>query len=189
MSPKQACRKGRHIAETGMLSKRTREAGRRGECGCTRGGACLAATLLAAALCQPWGAFREACTRRSIGLAAGARLPDIGKRGDRTPPPLAAGQLRSIGQKEDAVKADRAKVEKLLKTAKGQLDGILRMVEEDRYCIDISNQILAAQAVLNRANKEILKAHMEMCVNHAVETGDSQQKMAELYSLLDKILK
>ena len=43
--------------------------------------------------------------------------------------------------------------------------------------------------MLNRANKEILKAHMEMCVNHAVETGDSQQKMAELYSLLDKILK
>ena len=100
----------------------------------------------------------------------------------------ARGGSRSIGQKEDAVKADRAKVEKLLKTAKGQLDGILRMVEEDRYCIDISNQILAAQAVLNRANKEILKAHMEMCVNHAVETGDSQQKMAELYSLLDKIL-
>ena len=93
------------------------------------------------------------------------------------------------GKKEDAVKADRAKVEKLLKTAKGQLDGILRMVEEDRYCIDISNQILAAQAVLNRANKEILKAHMEMCVNRAVETGDSQQKMAELYSVLDKILK
>ena len=87
------------------------------------------------------------------------------------------------------MKADRAMVEKLLKTAKGQLDGILRMVEEDRYCIDISNQILAAQAVLNRANKEILKAHMEMCVNRAVETGDSQQKMAELYSVLDKILK
>ena len=101
----------------------------------------------------------------------------------------ARGSFRSIGQKEDAVKADRVKVEKLLKTAKGQLDGILRMVEEDRYCIDISNQILAAQAVLNRANKEILKAHMEMCVNRAVETGDSQQKMAELYSVLDKILK
>ena len=43
--------------------------------------------------------------------------------------------------------------------------------------------------MLNRANKEILKAHMEMCVNRAVETGDSQQKMAELYSVLDKILK
>ena len=87
------------------------------------------------------------------------------------------------------MKADRAKVEKLLKTAKGQLDGILRMVEEDRYCIDISNQILAAQAVLNRANKEILKAHMEMCVNRAVETGDSQQKRAEFYGVLEKFLK
>ena len=92
-------------------------------------------------------------------------------------------------KEEFAMMADEKKISRLLKTARGQLDGILRMVEEDRYCIDISNQILAAQAVLNRANKEILKAHMEMCVNRAVETGDSQQKMAELYSVLDKILK
>ena len=59
------------------------------------------------------------------------------------------------------MKADRGTVEKLVKTARGQLDGILRMIEQDRYCMDISNQILAAQAVLTRANKEILKAHME----------------------------
>lgn len=51
-------------------------------------------TLLAAALCQPRGAFREACTRRSIGLAAGARLPDIGKRGDRAAPSL-SGKRRT----------------------------------------------------------------------------------------------
>ena len=87
------------------------------------------------------------------------------------------------------MQANKTEITRLLKTARGQIDGLIRMVEEDRYCIDISNQILAAQAVLNRANKEILKAHMEMCVNRAVETGDSQQKMAELYLVLDKILK
>ena len=38
------------------------------------------------------------------------------------------------------MKADKAKIEKLLKTARGQLDGILRMVDQDRYCIDVSNQ-------------------------------------------------
>ena len=46
------------------------------------------------------------------------------------------------------MKADRAQVTQLLKTARGQIDGILAMVEEDRYCIDISNQLMAARAVL-----------------------------------------
>lgn len=135
-------------------------------------------------------AARQACgCAEASALRPGRACRTSAKEAIARPHLSRRGSSLSIGQKEDAVKADRAKVEKLLKTAKGQLDGILRMVEEDRYCIDISNQILAAQAVLNRANKEILKAHMEMCVNHAVETGDSQQKMAELYSLLDKILK
>ena len=87
------------------------------------------------------------------------------------------------------MKADRGTVEKLIKTARGQLEGILRMIEQDRYCMDISNQILEAQSVLTRANREILKAHMEQCVEHAVETGDSHEKMAELMALLDKIMK
>ena len=58
------------------------------------------------------------------------------------------------------MKADKAAVTRLLKTARGQLDGILAMVEDDRYCIDISNQVLATQSILTKANKEILKAHM-----------------------------
>lgn len=44
------------------------------------------------------------------------------------------------------MKADQTKVVRLLKTARGQLDGILNMIEEDRYCMDISNQLLATQA-------------------------------------------
>ena len=54
--------------------------------------------------------------------------------------------------------ADEKKVTRLLKTARGQLDGILKMVEENRYCIDISQQIMATEAILNRVNKEILTA-------------------------------
>lgn len=52
--------------------------------------------------------------------------------------------------------ADHQKINRLLKTARGQLDGILKMVEEDRYCLEISQQVMAAQAMLGRANKEIL---------------------------------
>lgn len=55
------------------------------------------------------------------------------------------------------MRSDREKITRLLKTARGQLDGLLRMVEEDRYCVDISNQILATQAILRSVNAEIFK--------------------------------
>lgn len=89
------------------------------------------------------------------------------------------------------MKADKAKVSRLLKTARGQLDGILKMVEEDRYCVDISNQLLATQAVLRRANREVLRAHMKGCVQSAVEQGNPQEaeaKIDELCQLLDKLV-
>ena len=85
------------------------------------------------------------------------------------------------------MQADRQKVERLLKTARGQLDGILKMVEENRYCMDISNQIMATQAILHRGNREILQAHLQHCVRQSLETGeDSQQKIDELMALFDK---
>ena len=59
------------------------------------------------------------------------------------------------------MRADKQTVTRLLKTARGQLDGILAMVENDRYCVDISNQVMATQSILTKANKEILKAHIE----------------------------
>ena len=66
--------------------------------------------------------------------------------------------------------ADKKQVTRLLKTARGQIDGILKMVEEDRYCIDISHQIMASEAILKRVNKEVLKAHMTHCVHDAVNS-------------------
>ena len=87
------------------------------------------------------------------------------------------------------MQADRQKVERLLKTARGQLDGILNMVEEDRYCIDISNQIMAAQSILSKANAAILQAHMSCCVREAVESGNAEEKLEEINGLLQKLLK
>ena len=52
------------------------------------------------------------------------------------------------------MKADKAHITRSIKIARGQLDGILRMIEEDRYCVDISNQLLATQALLKRVNQE-----------------------------------
>ena len=82
--------------------------------------------------------------------------------------------------------ADKTKVMRLLKTARGQLDAVIKMVEEDRYCMDIVHQIMAAQSILSSANKEILRAHWANCVKEAVEQGNESEKIDEIVSLLDK---
>ena len=87
------------------------------------------------------------------------------------------------------MQADRKKMERLVKTARGQLDGILRMMEEDRYCIDISNQILATQAILTKVNKEVLSAHMEGCMKRAIQEGHGEETIEELMAVLDKAMK
>ena len=86
------------------------------------------------------------------------------------------------------MKADKQKVTRLLKTARGQIDGILRMVEEDRYCMDISQQLMAAEAILNKANKEILTAHLKSCVTNAKSDAEREEKVDELVAMLGKIL-
>lgn len=85
------------------------------------------------------------------------------------------------------MKADHKQVQQLLKTARGQIDGILKMVDEDRYCLDVSNQLMATQSILKKANRMVLRAHMDHCVRQAVESGDPDQKLDELIALLDKL--
>ena len=75
-----------------------------------------------------------------------------------------------------------------LKTARGQLDGIIKMIEEGRYCIDISNQLFAASAMVKRANLLILRQHMNHCVLEAAEQGKGQEKVDEILSILSKVL-
>ena len=64
-----------------------------------------------------------------------------------------------------------------LKTVRGQIDGIIKMIEDGRYCIDISNQIFAASAMLKRANLLILQQHMNHCVLEAAEPGHGSEKI------------
>ena len=85
--------------------------------------------------------------------------------------------------------ADEKKILRLLKTARGQMDGIIRMVEENRYCIDISQQLMATEAILNRANKEILSAHLKHCVHEAASEEERSQKIDEFVTTLGHILK
>ena len=87
------------------------------------------------------------------------------------------------------MKADKDKVGRLLKTARGQIDGILKMIEEDRYCIEISNQIIATEAILHKADREVLHAHIDVCVKDAIESGNTEDKLKEIRSIIDKLTK
>jgi len=76
-----------------------------------------------------------------------------------------------------------------LKTTKGQIEGIIKMIEEGRYCIDVSNQIMAVQAGLKRANKMILTQHMNHCVKEAFQDEhEKEEKIEEMIEVLNKLL-
>lgn len=85
------------------------------------------------------------------------------------------------------MKADKAHITRSIKIARGQ-DGILRMIEEDRYCVDISNQLLATQALLKRVNQEILRAHIRGCVREGLHTDEPNPKLEEALQLLEKLV-
>lgn len=90
------------------------------------------------------------------------------------------------------MKADKTAVLKRLKTAKGQIDGIIKMVEEDRYCIDISNQLLAVDSLISSCNKLVLKAHISHCVMDASLSGDEndkREKVEEIEKIVEKLIK
>ncbi len=67
-----------------------------------------------------------------------------------------------------------------LKTVRGHLDGILRMVEEEAYCVEIMKQMSAVQASLERANRLVLKNHLETCFSEAVMSGRGDAAIVEL---------
>ncbi len=76
-------------------------------------------------------------------------------------------------------------VRKYLSIAKGQLEGIIRMIDEDRYCLDISDQLMATRALLKKANNQILKNHIDHCVKEAILNGDDR-KVEEVIQALEK---
>jgi len=76
-----------------------------------------------------------------------------------------------------------------LKRIEGQVRGIVRMIEEDRYCIDILTQIQAIRAALRKVEDEVLKTHVGHCVEDALQSGEAaeqRQKISELVDLLSR---
>jgi len=63
-----------------------------------------------------------------------------------------------------------------LKTIEGHLRGVIRMVEQDAYCIDVIRQIQAVEAALNKVSSQILKNHLNSCVITAVQGNDKKER-------------
>jgi len=74
-----------------------------------------------------------------------------------------------------------------LKTAKGQIDGIIKMIEDERYCMDVANQLLAVQSLIKNANQEVLSNHLQQCVKNALVMQDADKKIEEVIKILHKM--
>ncbi len=75
---------------------------------------------------------------------------------------------------------------KRLGRIEGQVRGLARMVDEDRYCIDVVTQLSAVRAALRRVEEEVLRDHVAHCVEHAISSGDADEqrrKVAELMAV------
>ena len=76
---------------------------------------------------------------------------------------------------------------KRLNRIEGQVRGLARMVEEDRYCIDVVTQIAAVRAALRRAEEEILRDHVAHCVEHAIASGNKTEQRRKIAELMDVV--
>jgi len=79
----------------------------------------------------------------------------------------------------------KSKVRARLKRIEGQVAGIRRMVENDKYCVDILLQISAAQGALGQVGKIVLGRHIETCVSNALRSGDTSERRAKIDELMD----
>ena len=73
-----------------------------------------------------------------------------------------------------------------LQIAKGHLEKVLKMVEEDDYCIDIVHQSIAVQAALKKVDEIVLENHLRTCVSDSIKKGDSNEAIKEVMEVLQK---
>jgi DNA-binding FrmR family transcriptional regulator len=83
---------------------------------------------------------------------------------------------------------NKEQVIKRLKRAEGQVRGIARMVEEDKYCIDVLTQVNAAQAALDKVAIELMRDHAKHCMTHITDEAEQKAKAEELANAIGRML-
>jgi DNA-binding FrmR family transcriptional regulator len=79
----------------------------------------------------------------------------------------------------------KAAVLRRFRRIEGQVRGLARMIDEDRYCIDVATQITAVRAALRRAEEEILRDHVTHCVERAIASGDKKDQRKKIAEIMD----
>jgi DNA-binding FrmR family transcriptional regulator len=84
---------------------------------------------------------------------------------------------------------DKDSIQARLRRIEGQVRGIQKMVEDDRYCIDVLTQVSAARAALEGVALQLLADHTEHCVAEAIHSGDGSQKVRELNEAVGRLVR
>jgi DNA-binding FrmR family transcriptional regulator len=109
---------------------------------------------------------------RTVNEASCAREPDVpGRKAVGVDPEIKGSNLRRLSRIE------------------GQIRGIQRMVEEDRYCADILTQVTSAQEALRAVARALMRNHLSHCATHAIRTGSTEERQAMYDELLEMIYK
>lgn len=101
---------------------------------------------------------------------------------------MAHGHADHEEHKQYVVRDKQGILERLRKI-EGQIRGLQRMVEEDRYCVDILVQVAAARAALNKVGLALLEGHARGCMVEAARRGEGEQSVAELMEVLEKFMR
>ncbi len=89
---------------------------------------------------------------------------------------------------EDMIRDKQALMDRL-KKIEGQVRGLQRMIEEDRYCVDVLVQVAAVRAALNKVGMSLLEGHARGCMRAAARRGEGDQSVAELMDVLERFVK
>ena len=84
---------------------------------------------------------------------------------------------------------DKERVQVSLRRIEGQVRGISKMVQEDRYCIDVLTQVAAVRAALERVSLILLEDHIEHCMTDAIRSGDGSPKVKELSAAIERLVR
>ncbi|WP_257352032.1 metal-sensing transcriptional repressor [Pseudalkalibacillus decolorationis] len=84
---------------------------------------------------------------------------------------------------------EKVKLQNRLKRIEGQVRGLQKMVEEDRYCMDILVQVSAINSALKQAGFSLMERHAKTCVKHSLESGDGADYIDELMSIMKQFSK
>jgi len=83
----------------------------------------------------------------------------------------------------------KEQIQARLRRIEGQIRGVQKMVDEDRYCIDVLTQVSAAKAALNAVALELLQDHTEHCVAEAIRSGGGSKKVKELNEAVERLVR